>query len=130
MLLGFFTMYIGNGTLLCTFNRRGTFSLFFQQKNLQVKKRGYQPTNLAFRSDVLVMLKDFIILKGICTHARMLTLSLQRQHKQITEECFRKSQPASLKQACSYIAFPIYVLSLINRTINHVINARAIQPNQ
>lgn len=57
-------MYTGNGTLLRTFNRRGTF--FFQQKNLQVKKKSYHPTNLASNFEVLVTLKDIIILKAIC----------------------------------------------------------------
>lgn len=74
-------MYLGNGTLLCTFNGRGTFSLLFQKEKPSGEKKSYYPTKLAFHFEVLVMFEDFIILKGVCAHTWMLTQSLQRQHR-------------------------------------------------
>jgi len=61
--------------------QKGYIFSFLSPEKPSGEKKGYHPTNLAFQFDFWVMLKDFIILKAACAHTRMLTHSLQRQHK-------------------------------------------------
>lgn len=82
--------------------------IFLSTEKSSGKKKSYHPTNLASNFEVLVMLKDIIILKAVCAqHLDAHTLIAEAAQIKSLRSTFEKSQPASLKQPCSYIAFPI-----------------------